>query len=47
MPLFKSKPKLSIEECCRQFYDYRVKEVPVKLIKAEFKNESSNLLRAR
>jgi len=24
MPLFESKPKLSIEECCRQFYDSNI-----------------------
>ena len=24
MPLFKSKPKLSIEECCKQFYDRNI-----------------------
>lgn len=24
MPLFESKPKLSIEECCRQFYDSHI-----------------------
>ena len=24
MPLFKSKPKLSIEECCKQFYDSNI-----------------------